>query len=56
LALQNGNVAVPLRNFKNVWQAKDFKSNVFVAVAKKGVNRRVFGCVASKGLVGVGLS
>jgi hypothetical protein len=30
------------RDFKNVWQAKDFKSNVFVGAAKKGIGRRVF--------------
>jgi hypothetical protein len=35
-----------------VWQTKDFKSNDFGTVAKKGVKGGFFGCVAKKRLRG----
>ena len=39
-------------NLKNVWQAKDFKSFVFVSVAGKGLTGANFVCVAREGLTG----
>jgi hypothetical protein len=33
-----------------VWQAKDFKSNEFGCVARKGLMGAIFGCVANTGL------
>jgi hypothetical protein len=33
-----------------VWQAKDFKSNEFGCVARKGVIGAIFGCVANAGV------
>jgi hypothetical protein len=35
-----------------VWQTKEFKSNDFGSVAKKGVRGEFFGCVARKRLSG----
>jgi len=39
--------------FSDVWQTKDFKSNEFGCVAKKGFTERFFGCVARKGVSGL---
>ena len=39
--------------FSDVWQTKDFKSNVFVSVANKGLRRRFCVSVAGKGLSGI---
>src|ERR1700674_89903 len=39
--------------FADVWQTKDFKSNDFGCVAKKGVTGVFFGCVARKGVSGL---
>jgi hypothetical protein len=36
-----------------VWQTKDFKSNDFGCVARKGVTGGFFGCVATKGVRGL---
>jgi len=35
LSLRNGNVAVPSRDFKNVWQARNFKRVTVRKVGKK---------------------
>jgi hypothetical protein len=39
--------------FSDVWQRKDFKSNEFGCVAKKGVTGGFLGCVARKGVSGL---
>jgi len=40
------------QKIKNVWQAKDFKSFVFVSVAGKGLTGANFVSVAGKGVTG----
>ena len=42
--------------FENVWQTVDFKSFVFVSVARKGVMGAFFVSVAGKGVTGFGWS
>jgi hypothetical protein len=47
-----GMLGVP-PSFLDVWQTKDFKSNDFGSVARKGVRESFFGCVANTRVSGL---